>query len=320
MEIVELKDIMYILAIYEEKSFCRAAAKYYISQPALSKIVKKAERILGVTIFNRTSIPISVTAEGEPVIRMFLDMRGLWDDLSEYCENTRRRQCAAVTVGAPSYFCTYVLPALVSAFYVDCRDVSIKPIETNDVELRQLLAAGRVDIGISVEGDDAPGLESIPLQNERIILAVPKKFHVNAKLRGMAIPDGVNCDGLCDWGKIPAVSMEHFAGEPFLLLRRGADLHRRSLKICRDAGFAPDAVMECDQLLTAYRLAESGEGIAFTRASVLYYIGFSEHLYYYKIDHPDAMRRVYLLRKAGRGHRASEELFVNFIKDNPMPN
>lgn len=45
METIEIRDIQYVLAVCEEGSFSRAAERCYISQPALSKIVKKVEKI-----------------------------------------------------------------------------------------------------------------------------------------------------------------------------------------------------------------------------------------------------------------------------------
>lgn len=42
MDPVEFRDIAYILAVSEEQGFSRAAEKYYISQPALSKTDRKS--------------------------------------------------------------------------------------------------------------------------------------------------------------------------------------------------------------------------------------------------------------------------------------
>ena len=50
MEPIEFKDIKYILAVEKAGSFSRAAEKEYISQPALSRIVKKVEQELGLMI------------------------------------------------------------------------------------------------------------------------------------------------------------------------------------------------------------------------------------------------------------------------------
>ena len=47
MEAVEFREMELILAVSEERSFTRAAEKNYISQPALSKIVRRVEKNLG---------------------------------------------------------------------------------------------------------------------------------------------------------------------------------------------------------------------------------------------------------------------------------
>ena len=39
-----LNEIKYVYAVYQERSFTKAAKKLFISQPALSNMVKKASR------------------------------------------------------------------------------------------------------------------------------------------------------------------------------------------------------------------------------------------------------------------------------------
>lgn len=77
MDPVEFRDIAYILAVSEEQGFSRAAEKYYISQPALSKTVRKAEQKLGVTLFDRGSVPLKLTPEGARVIEYFRRLQGV---------------------------------------------------------------------------------------------------------------------------------------------------------------------------------------------------------------------------------------------------
>ena len=64
MEAVEFREMELILAVSEERSFTRAAEKNYISQPALSKIVRRVEKNLGAAVFDRGSSPLRVTPEG----------------------------------------------------------------------------------------------------------------------------------------------------------------------------------------------------------------------------------------------------------------
>ena len=54
----------YIYAIYQEKSFSKAAKKLYVSQPWLSATVKKVEQQLQIPLFDRSTNPISLTEAG----------------------------------------------------------------------------------------------------------------------------------------------------------------------------------------------------------------------------------------------------------------
>ena len=51
----------YVYAVYEEKSFSKAAQKLYITQPALSTAIKKVEKKIGTPIFDRSTSPIGLT-------------------------------------------------------------------------------------------------------------------------------------------------------------------------------------------------------------------------------------------------------------------
>ena len=52
-----LKDIEYIYAVYQERSFSKAARRLFISQPSLSAAVKRIENELGLPLFNRSTNP-----------------------------------------------------------------------------------------------------------------------------------------------------------------------------------------------------------------------------------------------------------------------
>ncbi len=320
MEPIEFRDIQYILAVEREGSFSRAAEKEFISQPALSRIVKRVEKELELVIFDRGSIPLKVTPEGSGVLDCFREMLKAQEHLQEYCDSIRNRNRQEITIGAASYFCSYVLPPVISAFRQEHPDCHIRIIETNDQELKELLRTGFADVGISVGFQIMPELKSFELAREMIVLAVPADNPINEKLKDCRLTAAQMKESIYKDEDCPRVSLSHFRDESFILMKEGNDMYERGLKMCRDAGFTPKVAMFLDQMLSAYYLAAASQGVAFTRASIPYYVEGLNQVYFYKIDHPDTERsiNVFTGAKPASARPQPLEIFLEFLGDQKL--
>ena len=315
MEPIEFKDIRYILAVENAGSFSRAAEKEYISQPALSRIVKKVEQELGLLIFDRGSFPLKLTPEGREVMDYFRKMLDVQKELEEYCETRMRLKDRIVTIGAPSYFCRYVLPPIIDSFRQEHPEYQIRVIETNDNELREFLSTGAADLGISVGYSMPMDLKNISLAEETIVLAVPASFEINERLKDFRLTADEMREGRYKEADCPKVRVSEFKEERFLFLKEGNDMYRRGMKICRDAGFTPQVVMQLDQLLSAYYLAAAGQGITFPRASIPHYVGGNDQVYFYKIDHPETSRPISVYFSSRSGMEEILKPFTDYVRE-----
>lgn len=64
-----LTQLEYIITVYKEGSFSKAALKCHVSQPSLSAQVKKAESLLGFVLFDRSKKPVQATPRGLAYIK-----------------------------------------------------------------------------------------------------------------------------------------------------------------------------------------------------------------------------------------------------------
>jgi DNA-binding transcriptional LysR family regulator len=65
---VELRQLRYLVMIDDERNVGRAAARLYVSQPALSYALKNLEAELGVRLFDRHAGGVTATAAGRDVV------------------------------------------------------------------------------------------------------------------------------------------------------------------------------------------------------------------------------------------------------------
>lgn len=70
-----LDDLLAFVAVGQERSFTKAAAKLGVSQSALSHTIRELEERLGVRLLTRTTRSVSPTAAGERLLRSW--RRGL---------------------------------------------------------------------------------------------------------------------------------------------------------------------------------------------------------------------------------------------------
>ena len=65
-----LSELRYIVAVARERNFGRAAAKCFVSQPALSVAIQKLEDELGAQLFERGKSEVTITPLGDTIIRI----------------------------------------------------------------------------------------------------------------------------------------------------------------------------------------------------------------------------------------------------------
>jgi DNA-binding transcriptional LysR family regulator len=84
---LEFRQLQYFLSVAEELHFGRAAARMFISQPALSQAIAGLERSLDAKLFARTRQNVELTAAGAELLR---HARGLLADRADAVADVRR--------------------------------------------------------------------------------------------------------------------------------------------------------------------------------------------------------------------------------------
>ena len=303
---------LYIYEVYREKSFSKAAQKLYVSQPALSTAIQREESRWGCAFFDRSRTPVELTEAGRRYVAAVENMLREQRALEEYFDGFLAERRMTLNIGAPAFFCTYVLPPIVKKFGEEHLDAKVNIIEAGVDDLANCLQSETIDVCIAVEEWPANAYKSIAIGEEEIVLAVPRAFPVNrlADFRTGA----EDLDGLRVAPGAPKVSIAEFADVPFLLLKKGNNMHERALEIFRRARVTPRVVMTLDQLMTSYHMAAAGIGAAFVRAELMKYGGGG--LCFYRIDGAHTTRKINVACKKSRKLPRVAEDFMEFLMKN----
>jgi len=146
MELDDLNVLAAFLAVAEERSFTRAAARVGVSRSALSHAVRGLEERIGVRLLSRTTRSVAPTDAGERLIGRLRPALGDVSSVLEEISGLRERPAGRVRLVISPLAATMVLAPKLGAFAQAYPDVILDVTTTNQMRLD--LVAGHFDAGI----------------------------------------------------------------------------------------------------------------------------------------------------------------------------
>lgn len=96
---MNLKDLAYFVALVEEGSFTKAAARMGVSQPTLSTQVKRLEQDLGASLVERSTQKLILTPAGKEVAKRAEDIVLAASDLEHAAAAQSDPGASEITLG-----------------------------------------------------------------------------------------------------------------------------------------------------------------------------------------------------------------------------
>ncbi len=137
--------IFYTVAKYENIS--KAAKELYISQPAISKSIRKLEESLEVKLFNRSSKGVTLTEEG---YMLFTHVESAFTILSEGEKELKKNQelgVGHIKLGVSTTLCKYMLLPYLNEFIKKNPHIKVSISCQSSSETLDMIAENQIDIG-----------------------------------------------------------------------------------------------------------------------------------------------------------------------------
>lgn len=146
----DLRQIRAFVAVAEEGSFTLAAKRIFVTQSAVSHAMRTLEEQLACALLDRSGKRVTVTPEGELVLRRCKRILGEIEATGRELDRMRRWGQTRIRIGAPHSLCNFLLPAVLREFH-DCFPRCEPVIEAGDShQLMDRLGGGELDVVLGV--------------------------------------------------------------------------------------------------------------------------------------------------------------------------
>lgn len=273
-----LTELKYIVAVAREKHFGRAAEACFVAQPTLSVAIKKLEDELGVTIFERGGIEVSVTPIGLQIVAQAEHVLEQTASIKNIAKQNKDPLVGTLRLGIIYTIAPYLLPQLVHTMIETVPQMPLILQENFTVKLIELLRAGELDAAIMALPFPDQGLNVQALYDEPFVVALPRQHQ---------------------WADRASISSADLKTETMLLLGAGHCFRDQVLEVCPEmsrfstAGVGIARTFEGSSLETIRHMVASGIGITvLPQASVQLQANSNSMLRYVPFTAPVPSRRV----------------------------
>ncbi|KPN95646.1 LysR family transcriptional regulator [Lysinibacillus sp. ZYM-1] len=244
---MELRDLKAFMAVVEHGSFTKAANESFVSQPSLSKSIKKLEDTLHVELLNRSTRNVELTdagsivfKQGQKIMRSVQDLHILLDDLLNI-------KTGSIKLGIPPLIGTLFFPKIAREFHQQYPEVHLDLVERGAKMVGTLVENGDVDMGIVVLPTDE------------------KKFSVQPFVEDQFY---VFMNELHPFAQFNEIELQDLKNETFIIFAEEFTLHDYVIKSCKSVGFSPNIGYKSSQWDLIVELVSSNLGVTLLPYSI----------------------------------------------------
>jgi LysR family hydrogen peroxide-inducible transcriptional activator len=237
---VTLRQLQYLAAVADLRSFRRAAEACRVSQPSLSAQVAEAEGALGVRLFERDRRGVLVTRAGEALLPRLRRVLLEADDLVEAARAHADPRAGTVRLGVLPTIGPYLLPAAVPLLRAALPRLAVRWDEDRTAALVRRVEAGELEGALLAAEADLGTLEAVAVGEDPFVLAAPPG-HPLARAAGPLRPADLR-------------------GAEVLLLDDGHCLRDQALEVCGRAR-ARELDFRATSLPTLVQMVAGGAGV-----------------------------------------------------------
>jgi DNA-binding transcriptional LysR family regulator len=153
---LELRDLRYFEAIAELGHLGLAAERLHLTQPALTRCVRRLEEAFGIELFERVGRGIRLTQAGEELLSRARRLHVAADETTRAMQDFAHGDSGHISIGIVPTASLFLLPPVCRALMQEAPHITLRTVIGQDDVLVASLKSGELDVVISlgVRSDD----------------------------------------------------------------------------------------------------------------------------------------------------------------------
>ncbi|WP_299626168.1 hydrogen peroxide-inducible genes activator [uncultured Tenacibaculum sp.] len=179
---MNIQQFQYVLAVVDLKNFEAAAEKCFVTQSTLSTMIGRFEKEIGIKIFNRKTKPVSITVEGEEIIKRLRILASEVDALNNLVQELKGEMIGELKIGIIPTVAPYLLPLFLTNFAEAFPKVKIIVREMTTSEIQKALKIRSIDVGVLALPLEDEMLNEVDLYSEPFVLYDCSEGDITSKI------------------------------------------------------------------------------------------------------------------------------------------
>lgn len=167
---MDLRQIEYFVALYDERSVTKAARRLNVVQPALSMQISRLERNFKTKLFERTSRGVVPTDTGRTFYGFCQKILSDVYEAQRYLRDASGKITGDLTVGLMPSVANSVLPAVLAEYTANYPDVTLRIVEAYSGSLLDQLYSGKLDLAVVNNTGSLGRTAIVPLFRDYLVL------------------------------------------------------------------------------------------------------------------------------------------------------
>ncbi len=285
---MELKQLEYFIMLSQELHFTRAAEKLGITQPSLSQQIRLLEHEIGMPLFDRVGKKTMLTEAGRALLHhgynVFHELAQARAVISEL-QGLKR---GSLKVGALLTVVNYLLPPTIAGFHTSYPNVELSVLGLRTGDIYNGLLQNELDLGIVFLPMEHEDLETIPLYQENLALAVAANHPI---------------------AQSAFATLDILKETPSILLPNTYFLRQLIDEQCRLLAFTPQPVLEMTTMESIITMVSQGIGVTILPKGYLDYI-HDPHIRTIPLQNPMLTTQIGIVYRKNKHLCAASRVFM----------